>query len=132
MDMNRFILGMSASLILVLSLTCSARAKEVGHALGADSLPQEGVPKGTVTKHTWDNSSIYPSGKEAHVAVSSSPKNEPCWFPINSLKPSATNKTNSFGAIADGRLYADVSNSLLYLCRHRSLLPCDEFAVLLH
>ena len=72
------------------------------------------------------------SGKEAHVAVSSSPKNEPCWFPISSLKPSATNKANSFGAIADGRLYADVSNSLLYLCRHCSLLPCDEFAVLLH
>jgi len=28
--------------------------------LGNDSLPQEGVPKGTVTKHTWDTSDIYP------------------------------------------------------------------------
>ena len=25
-----------------------------------DSLPQEGVPKGTVTKHTWTASSVYP------------------------------------------------------------------------
>ncbi len=72
------------------------------------------------------------SGKEDHVAVSSSPKNEPCWFPINSLKPSATNKSNSFGAVADGRLYADVSNSLLYLCHHLSPALCDELAVLLH
>ncbi len=28
--------------------------------LGVDSQPQEGVPKGTVTKHLWDQSRIYP------------------------------------------------------------------------
>ncbi len=30
------------------------------YALGADSQVQEGVPKGTLTKHVWDNSQIYP------------------------------------------------------------------------
>ena len=31
-----------------------------GYELTEDSLPQEGVPKGKVTKHVWDTSKIYP------------------------------------------------------------------------
>ncbi len=69
------------------------------------------------------------SGKEAHVAVSSSPKNASCWFPINALKPPATSRIDSSGAIVDGRFCADVSNSLLCLCHHPSPALCDEFAV---
>lgn len=30
------------------------------YVLGADSLPQDGVPQGTVTQHTWDQSTVYP------------------------------------------------------------------------
>lgn len=30
------------------------------YALGQDSMPQEGVPQGTVSKHQWSNSEIYP------------------------------------------------------------------------
>lgn len=30
------------------------------YTLGSDSMPQDGVPQGTVTKHTWTNSRIYP------------------------------------------------------------------------
>jgi enterochelin esterase-like enzyme len=33
---------------------------ELKYALGPDSLPQEGVPKGTVTTHIWKDSKIYP------------------------------------------------------------------------
>ena len=29
------------------------------HVLGADSLPQEGIPSGTVTQHRWNDSRIY-------------------------------------------------------------------------
>jgi enterochelin esterase family protein len=30
------------------------------YQLGPDSLPQDGVPRGTVTKHSWTNSTVYP------------------------------------------------------------------------
>ena len=30
------------------------------YTLGTDSMPQEGVPQGEITKHSWDQSSIYP------------------------------------------------------------------------
>ena len=30
------------------------------YTLGPDSMPQEGVPQGTVTKHSWTNSRLYP------------------------------------------------------------------------
>jgi enterochelin esterase family protein len=33
---------------------------ETDYTLGVDSLPQEGVPRGTVEKRTWDESAIYP------------------------------------------------------------------------
>jgi enterochelin esterase family protein len=33
---------------------------ETDYALGVDSLPQDGVPEGTVEKRTWNESTIYP------------------------------------------------------------------------
>ena len=72
------------------------------------------------------------SGKEAHVAVSSSPKNHPYSFRRKWLKPPATGRIDSSGVSFDDRFYADVSNSLLYSCHHPLLPICDEFAVPLH
>ena len=48
------------------------------------------------------------SGKEAHVAVSSSPKNHPYSFRRKWLKPPATGRIDSSGVSFDDRLYADV------------------------
>ena len=47
-------------LITVLSLVLATGASGAEYVLGVDSLPQEGVPRGAVTKHTWDASRIYP------------------------------------------------------------------------
>ena len=47
-------------LITVLSLVLATGASGVEYVPGVDSLPQEGVPRGSVTKHTWDASRIYP------------------------------------------------------------------------
>ena len=47
-------------LITLLSLALPMLASGAEYVLGIDSLPQEGVPKGTVVKRTWDSSSIYP------------------------------------------------------------------------
>jgi hypothetical protein len=59
-NVKRSILKISTLLIVMLALTSLAGAKEIEYAFGPDSLPQEGVPKGTVTKHTWNDSQIYP------------------------------------------------------------------------
>ena len=40
-----------------------AAASGSDYALGPDSMPQEGVPTGTVQKRTWNDSSIYPGTK---------------------------------------------------------------------
>lgn len=45
-------------LILILTFTTNVPSQE--YKLTKDSLPQEGVPKGTVTQHVWDQSKIYP------------------------------------------------------------------------
>ncbi|MBY0375859.1 MAG: gluconolactonase, partial [Bryobacteraceae bacterium] len=37
-----------------------ALAQNVEYKIGPDSIPQPGVPKGTVTRHTWSTSRIYP------------------------------------------------------------------------
>ena len=47
-------------LITALSLVLATGASGVEYVPGVDSLPQEGVPRGAVTKHTWDASRIYP------------------------------------------------------------------------
>ena len=47
-------------LITVLSLVLATWASGAEYVPGVDSEPQEGVPKGVVTKHTWDASRIYP------------------------------------------------------------------------
>lgn len=53
-------LSRSPFAFLVASLMLPATAGGSGYVLGVDSLPQEGVPNGTVEKRTWDASSIYP------------------------------------------------------------------------
>jgi enterochelin esterase family protein len=45
---------------MLLSLACLAEARGAEYDLGADSLPQDGVPKGTVMKRTLDDSKLYP------------------------------------------------------------------------
>jgi enterochelin esterase family protein len=45
---------------MVLFLTFAVEAGGQEYKLKEDSLPQEGVPKGKVTKHVWDSSKIYP------------------------------------------------------------------------
>jgi len=47
-----------SSLILILIFVVNVYGQE--YKLTEDSLPQEGVPKGTVTQHVWDQSEIYP------------------------------------------------------------------------
>ena len=51
---------MKALLITGASLIFATGANGEEYVLGADSLPQEGVPEGKVTQHTWDASQIYP------------------------------------------------------------------------
>jgi enterochelin esterase family protein len=51
---------MASLLMMVLSTVFLAGASGAQYALGVDSLPQEGVPQGTVEKRTWDASQIYP------------------------------------------------------------------------
>jgi len=51
---------MSAALIGVLSAAFPDGQERMEYELGVDSLPQENVPNGTVVKHTWNNSRIYP------------------------------------------------------------------------
>ena len=51
---------MKALLITGASLIFTTGANGEEYVLGADSMPQEGVPEGKVTDHTWDASQIYP------------------------------------------------------------------------
>ncbi|HVR34913.1 MAG TPA: alpha/beta hydrolase-fold protein [Methylomirabilota bacterium] len=61
-------------LAIALSLTLAARPSFAfaadDYQLGPDSLPQEGVPKGTLTKHLWIESAIFPDTiREYYVYV---------------------------------------------------------------
>ncbi len=49
-----------SSVLVALSLMLPAAASGSDYALGPDSMPQEGVPTGTVEKRAWNDSSIYP------------------------------------------------------------------------
>jgi enterochelin esterase family protein len=57
-----------ATALLVLATACASAqtpkpktpSPDDQYVPGPDSLPQPGVPKGTVTKHSWNNSRIYP------------------------------------------------------------------------
>ena len=51
---------MRTLLVIVASLILATGVKGAEYVLGVDSLPQEGVPKGTVTAHIWEGSQIYP------------------------------------------------------------------------
>ena len=60
MSASKSILRMSAVLALVSLLTLSTAAQGAKYEFGEDSSRQEGVPEGTVTRHTWDGSKVYP------------------------------------------------------------------------
>jgi enterochelin esterase family protein len=47
------------ALLATLALTAAAPAAD-DYKLGPDSQPQPGVPKGTVTKHAWNHSKVFP------------------------------------------------------------------------
>ena len=55
--MSRGIGHFPIPLLLLLMATGAGGAE---YTLGPDSLPQEGVPSGTVEERTWDASRIYP------------------------------------------------------------------------
>ena len=46
------------TLVLLLAFAVASRGEE--YELTSDALPQEGIPKGKVTKHIWDSSRTYP------------------------------------------------------------------------
>lgn len=50
---------LASALSLIVLLATQATAET--YTLGPDSLPQDGVPRGVVTQHTFDNSTVYPS-----------------------------------------------------------------------
>jgi enterochelin esterase-like enzyme len=50
---------LSCAILLILSSTSALRAAD-DYKLGPDSFPQEGVPRGEVTKYTFTNSAVYP------------------------------------------------------------------------
>ncbi|HEY2018380.1 MAG TPA: SMP-30/gluconolactonase/LRE family protein [Bryobacteraceae bacterium] len=55
--------------LLVLAVACSLGAAD-DYVLGPDSQPHAGVPKGKVTKYSWNDSRIYPgSGRDYWVYV---------------------------------------------------------------
>ena len=48
-------------LLLAISIfAAGSRIHAADYELGPDSLPQVGVPAGVVTKHTWNNSKVFP------------------------------------------------------------------------
>jgi hypothetical protein len=48
------------TLALAVPLLAHAQPADDDYKLGSDSMPQEGVPKGEVTKHTWATSKVFP------------------------------------------------------------------------
>ena len=54
--------GFLAAASLVLALTCTSQAQKPSadsYPLGPDSLKQDGVPTGKVTKYQWSSSKIF-------------------------------------------------------------------------
>ncbi len=60
MDVKMFMGRVSAIPMIVMWLAFPVGAEGLEYVLGVDSLPQEGVPRGTVLERTWNTSSIYP------------------------------------------------------------------------
>jgi enterochelin esterase family protein len=48
------------SLLILPACSCSISQAADDYKLGPDSMPQDGVPKGEVTKYRWGNSTIFP------------------------------------------------------------------------
>src|SRR5947199_5742810 len=50
------------SVVMLVALCCAmSLAGSDDYQLGADSMRQAGVPQGTVTKFSWDNSKVFPN-----------------------------------------------------------------------
>jgi len=52
---------MKLNLIVVLILTITTGLAQDNYALGINSKSYDGIPKGTVTKYSWENSEVYPN-----------------------------------------------------------------------
>lgn len=50
----------AAAFVLLSVSVAHAQSPDDQYVPGPDSKPQAGVPKGTVTKHTWDKSKVFP------------------------------------------------------------------------
>jgi enterochelin esterase-like enzyme len=50
----------AAAFVLLSVSSAHAQSPDDQYVPGPDSTPQAGVPKGTVTKHTWDKSKVFP------------------------------------------------------------------------
>jgi gluconolactonase len=46
--------------LLLFVFTVTVHAQEPDYPLGPDSQPQDGAPRGTVTKHAWNQSKVFP------------------------------------------------------------------------
>ena len=55
--------------LLILITGSTLRAEEPDYPLGPDSQPRQGVPTGTVTKHSWTDSKIFPGTTRDSVDV---------------------------------------------------------------
>jgi len=60
MSTRKFMWETITMLAMVSVFTLSTGAEGAKYEFGDDSTRQEGVPEGTVTKHTWDGSKVYP------------------------------------------------------------------------
>src|SRR5882672_11175773 len=62
--MTRFSIWLTVAICVTMSAPIDSSGQEprveLKYALGPDSLPHEGVPKGTVTTHEWRDSKIFP------------------------------------------------------------------------
>ena len=56
---SRFAASLAAAFVACTITILPCPAAET-YSLGPDSMPKEGVPRGTVSKHAWTNSTIYP------------------------------------------------------------------------
>jgi enterochelin esterase family protein len=66
--------------LLLTALAAPARSAD-DYKLGPDSMPQDGVPKGTITQHAWKNSTVFPGTERdywVYVPKQYDPKTPAC------------------------------------------------------
>src|SRR5947207_3334799 len=84
-----------ASLLLLLAAAPAARAAD-DYTLGPDSMEQQGVPRGKVTKHTW-TSKIFPGTVRdywVYVPAQYDPKTPACVMVFQDGGPTSTRRDN--------------------------------------